>query len=140
LKSFYKRIRSILKAKMEFQQDNSYVFYSALRSEMVYLFGPLVASSWIRDNCVEIVYVDGRNEQVLLPFSNHMMIDGGGMEEEKENEEEEQQQPNEEEEEEQVEVPHPVTPQPQPNQDEEDHTDNEYNDEEPIDEYNIIEP
>jgi single-stranded DNA-binding protein len=120
---------------MEFQQDNSYVFYSALRGEMVYLFGPLVASSWTRNNCVEIVYVDGRNEQVLLPFSNHMMIDdGGGMEEEKENEEEEQQ------EEEQVEVPHPVTPQPQPNNDDEDNTDNEFNDEEPNEEYNVIEP
>ena len=118
---------------MEFQQINSFMFYSALRSEMVYQFGPLVESSWLYGNYVEIVYVDGRREQVLYPFSDQMMIDdgGGNMEEEKENEEEEQ------EEEEEHEVPHPVTPQPQPNN-EDDETDNE----EPDDEYLevVIEP
>ena len=122
---------------MEFQQINSFMFYSALRSEMVYQFGPLVESSWLYGNYVEIVYVDGRREQVLYPFSDQMMIDdgGGNMEEEKENEEEEQ------EEEEEHEVPHPVTPQPQPNN-EDDETDNEEPDEEPDDEYLevVIEP
>ena len=139
MKSFYKRIISILKAKMEFQQINSYVFYSRMRDEMVYQFGPLVLSSWAHDNYVEIEYVDGRRERVLFPFSDHMEIDNGGGEEEKENEEEEQQ---EEEEEEQIELAHPVTPQPPPNN-EDDETDNEDpDDEEPNDEYLevVVEP
>jgi hypothetical protein len=138
LKSFFNKIKSILKAKMEFQQINSFMFYSALRSEMVYQFGPLVESSWLYGNYVEIVYVDGRREQVLYPFSEQMMIDNGGgnIEEEKENEEEEQ------EEEEEHEVAHPVSPQGEPN-DDEDETDNEDPDEEePNDEYLqvVIEP
>ena len=122
---------------MEFQQINSFMFYSAMRGEMVYQFGPLVLSSWLYGNYVEIVYADGRIEQVMYPFSDQMMIDdgGGNMEEEKENEEEE-----EEEEEEQVEVPHPVTPQPPPNNDDEGQTDNEDNyNEEPHYEYVVEE-
>ena len=147
LKSFYKRIISILKAKMEFQQINSYVFYSQMRDEMVYQFGPLVLSSWAHDNYVEIEYVDGRREHVLFPFSDHMDIDNGGGEEEKENEEEEQQEEEQQEEEqqeeeEQFEVAHPVTPQPPPNN-EDDETDNEDpDDEEPNYEYLevVVEP
>lgn len=139
MKSFFNIIINILKAKMEFQQMNSFMFYSALRSEMVYQFGPLVESSWLYGNYVEIVYVDGRREQVLYPFSDQMMIDdgGGNMEEEKENEEEE----NEEEEHEEEEVAHPVSPQGEPN-DDEDETDNEDPDEEAPNEYLqvVIEP
>ena len=142
MKSFYKRIISILKAKMEFQQINSYVFYSRMRDEMVYQFGPLVLSSWAHDNYVEIEYVDGRRERVLFPFSDHMEIDNGGGEEEKENEENEEEEQQEEEEEEQFELAHPVTPQPPPNN-EDDETDNEDpDDEEPNDEYLevVVEP
>ena len=134
---------------MEFQQMNSFMFYSALRSEMVYQFGPLVESSWLYGNYVEIVYVDGRREQVLYPFSEQMMIDdgGGNMEEEKENEEkeneeeEQEEEEQEEEEHEEEEVAHPVSPQGEPN-DDEDETDNEDPDEEEPNEYLqvVIEP
>lgn len=111
---------------MEFQQDNSYVFYSPLRNEMVHQFGALVLSSWAYQtysfqtstfhSYVEIVYVDGRREQIPYPFSNYMQIDdgSGNMEEEKENEEEEHQ-----------EIPHPVTPQQQDDNEGNDETENE---------------
>ena len=133
MKCFYIRVISILQARMEFQQDNSYVFYSPLRNEMVHQFGTLVLSSWAYQiysfqtssyqSYVEIVYVDGRREQIQYPFSNHMIIDdgGGNMEEEKENEEEE---------EEEEEEPHPVTPQPQANNEDDAETDNESDNEE----------
>jgi hypothetical protein len=76
---------------MAFQQvdiiNSEYFFYSQLRNERVYLFGPLVLSSWYYENHVLVNYTDGRSEQILTPFTTQMEVDYG--EETKMNEEEE---------------------------------------------------
>ena len=67
-------------------QVDSYIFYSRLRNERVYLFDTvLILSCGFYSNYVIINYSDGRSEQIQLPFSDQITND----EEEKENEEEE---------------------------------------------------
>lgn len=61
---------------MAFQQDSAYFFYSYLRNENVYLFDrELVMSCWQVNNYMRVVYMDGRIENIDVPFTVQMVIE-----------------------------------------------------------------
>ena len=114
--------------------DISYMYFSPIRNERVYLFNTtLVLSCEFHLNCVVVSYIDGRSERIEIPFS---LENTNYNEEEKEDEEAEYPQA--------IPPAPPVTPQATPlelDNDiyENDETDSEDIDEEPS-ENNIQEP
>jgi len=104
---------------MAFVETSEYYFYSALRNENVFLFDPnLIMSSWLENNTMRIVYMDGQMEFIDVPFTVRMDVEEPIIE----NQIEEQPLP------------------PVPEEDPEDETDNEEEEEEEENENAMVVP
>ena len=61
---------------MAFVETSEYYFYSPLRNENVFLFDPnLIMSSWLENNTMRIVYMDGQIEFIDTPFTVKMNVE-----------------------------------------------------------------